>query len=143
MPTIHEAARINASVEQVWRHLTTEADILRWFEGLDTLQLSTDYPAIGATQTWTYKVMGMELKGTNTVVTSEPGARLAYTMDGLLSGTWNFVLAAADSGVQLDVTLDYTIAGGVLGKLAEPVVQQMNAANARKSIENLKRMAEG
>ena len=35
------------------------------------------------------------------------------------------------------------LSGGVLGKIAEPVVHQTNAGNLKKSLANLKKLAEG
>lgn len=142
MPKFSDSTTINVSAEQLWGYLTTREDILQWFEGLDTLQLSADYPAVGATQTWTYKVMGVEFKGKNTVTTSLPGARITYQMEGLMNGTMDYQITPVSEGVKLEFEVDYTISGGVLGKLAEPVAHQMNVGNGKKSLENLKRLAE-
>lgn len=143
MPQIQESTIIYADRDRLWALMTTPQDILQWFVGLDTLEASADYPAAGSSQNWTYKVMGLEFKGANTVTESVPGEAIHYSLSGLMTGTMNYDLReAVGGGIQLDVHIDYQMSGGLLGKLAEPVVHQMNAGNARKSIQNLKNLAE-
>lgn len=142
MPTITESGVISASRERVWDLLTNADAILQWFEGLDTVVLSPNYPEAGATLDWTYKVMGIEFKGTNTSIAADPGSLISLKMDGLMSGQMDYRLTDTPDGTRLELEVEYRMSGGALGKLAEPVVHRMNAGNAKKSLDNLKALAE-
>jgi hypothetical protein len=143
MPNVKEGILISADRDTLWSLLTTPGSILQWYEGLETLEATPDYPAVGSVMRWTYKVGGIEFKGTHTVLSITPGAAISYKLEGLIMGTENWRVSETRGGLQLDVENTYTMSGGVLGKLAEPVVHQMNLSNAKKSLAKLKQMAEG
>ncbi len=143
MPNVKEGILIGADRDTLWSLLTTPDSILQWYEGLDSLEATPDYPAIGSVMRWTYKVGGLEFKGTHTVRSITPGAVIGYQLDGLITGMETWRVSETQGGLRLDVENTYTMSGGVLGKLAEPVVHQMNLGNAKKSLATLKKMAEG
>ncbi|GAB4544924.1 MAG: hypothetical protein OHK0023_02430 [Anaerolineae bacterium] len=142
MPQLSESIVIHADRAKIWQLLTTPSDILRWFAGLDSLDAAPNYPAVGSTITGAYKVMGIELKATQTVIAATEGESLRYTLEGVVNGTQNWSLNATDNGVELTMAMDYSMSGGVLGKLAEPAVHSVNVTNAKKSLESLKMLAE-
>jgi uncharacterized protein YndB with AHSA1/START domain len=143
MPNFKDSVQIRTDRQTLWSLLTTVSSILQWYEGLDTLEATADYPAPGSTLKWTYKVAGIEFKGTQTVLAATPGEVIRYQLDGLISGTQDWRITETPSGLQLEVDVTYSMSGGVLGKLAEPVVHQMNVSNGKKSLSNLKQLAEG
>lgn len=142
MPQLSESIVIHADRAKIWQLLTTPNEILRWFAGLDSVEASDTYPAIGSTITGTYKVLGIELKATQTVTAITEGTALNYTLEGVVNGTQNWQLSDTDNGVQLVMAMDYSMSGGVLGKLAEPAVHGVNVTNAKKSLESIKLLAE-
>jgi carbon monoxide dehydrogenase subunit G len=143
MQHISESVSINATPSAVWTLLTTPDLILKWFAGIDTIQASPDYPAVGSQISGSYKVMGIELKATQTVQALQPNSAIHYTLEGLVNGTQRWEIAETGSGVTLSMSMDYSMSGGVLGKLAEPAVHQVNLNNAKQSLANIKAMAEG
>ena len=143
MPNVKEGILISADRDTLWSLLTTPDSILQWYEGLETLEATPDYPAVGSVMRWTYKVSGIEFKGTHTVLSITPGTAIGYQLEGLIMGNETWRVSGAQGALQLDVENTYTMSGGVLGKLAEPVVHQMNLGNAKKSLATLKKMAEG
>jgi hypothetical protein len=68
---------------------------------------------------------------------------IRYQLDGLITGTQDWRITETPSGLQLNADVTYTMSGGILGKLAEPMVHQMNVSNGKKSLSNLKQLAEG
>lgn len=142
MAHLSESIVVNASRETIWSLLTTPAKILEWFVGLDTVNASSNYPAVGSHVEGAYKVMGIELKAKQTVTAMVPGQAIHYQLEGIVSGTQKWDVASAGGGFQVTVTMDYTMSGGVLGRVAEPAVHQVNLANAKKSLENIKQLAE-
>jgi carbon monoxide dehydrogenase subunit G len=142
MAHLSESITVNASRETIWSLLTTPAKILQWFVGLDTVNASADYPAVGSYIEGAYKVMGIELKAKQTVTAMTPGEAIHYQLEGIVSGAQHWDVTPAGDGLQITVTMDYTMSGGVLGRVAEPAVHQVNLANAKKSLENIKQLAE-
>ncbi|PJF36654.1 MAG: hypothetical protein CUN49_04295 [Candidatus Thermofonsia Clade 1 bacterium] len=142
MQHLSESITINASPEAIWKLLTTPDLILQWFAGIDSVQASPDYPAVGSQISGSYKVLGVELRATQTVQEIQPNSAIHYTLEGLVTGTQRWQLSETNDGVRLSVSMDYNLSGGVLGKLAEPAVHQVNLNNAKQSLANIKAMAE-
>lgn len=143
MPQLTERIVINADRDTIWSLLTDPGKIAEWYEGIDSMEGAAGYPAAGGALKWTYKAAGIEFKGSHTIQKIVRGQEIDYRLDGLITGTQNWKLNDAGGGMEVEVDTDYSMSGGVLGKLAEPVVHQMNVSNGRKSLQNLKRMAEG
>ncbi|MFQ3535172.1 MAG: SRPBCC family protein [Aggregatilineales bacterium] len=142
MQHISESITINAAPAAVWALLTTPDLILKWFAGIDSIEASPDFPAVGSTISGSYKVMGIELKATQTVQAMQPNSSIHYTLEGVVNGTQHWAIAETGGAVTLSMTMDYSMSGGVLGKLAEPAVHQVNLSNAKQSLANIKAMAE-
>jgi uncharacterized membrane protein len=142
MRQVHESIMVNASNDIVADILVSPEYVRQWFEGLDTLEVSSDHPNPGAVHTWTYKVMGVEFKGKNTVLEYIPGVKMKLQMDGLIVGMQEVRQSGEDGNVMVELSFDYEMSGGVLGKLAEPIVHQMNVSNIKKSLEKIKKLAE-
>jgi uncharacterized membrane protein len=142
MPDFKDSVQIRTDRQTLWSHLTTVNSILQWYEGLDSLEATSDYPSPGSSLKWTYKVAGIEFKGTQTVLAVTPGEVIRYQLDGLITGTQDWQITETPSGLQLEVDVTYLMSGGILGKLAEPVVHQMNVNNGKKSLSKLKQLAE-
>lgn len=143
MPKIQESIVVNADQEKLRQVLEEPEYIRQWYVGLDAFSVSPDHPQPGSTQDWTYKVMGVEFKGLNTVMEYEKYKKMVLNVDGLISGTQTYTLTPQGNGIRVEIVVDYKMSGGMLGKLAEPVVHQMNTSNIRKSLEEIKRLAEG
>lgn len=61
----------------------------------------------------------------------------------MVSGTNRWDLAQEGAGTKVTLTIDYEMAGGGLGKIADKlVVERMNDKNAAASLENLKSAVE-
>lgn len=142
MAHLKETIIIQSSREKIWSLLTTPDSILKWFVGLDTLSATPNYPAVGSSLAGAYKVLAVELKSTQTVTAANPGHEIHYSMEGIVNGTQDWVITETAGGLQLEMTMNYNMGLGILGKVAEPAVHQMNITNAQKSLQNVKAMAE-
>src|SRR5215813_5887447 len=143
VPTVTDSIEMQTDRETLWNILTDPDKILQWFEGLATCEPTADYPGVGSKINATYKVAGVSFDVTNTVMNVTPGEEIHYQMDGLITGTQDWVVSDSANGLRLDFQSDYKMSGGVLGKVAEPVVQQMNVTNTKKSMAKIKQLAEG
>lgn len=142
MPRERESVVANASRDTVWTLLTNASHFTDWYVGLDTVTASPDYPAVGSKLHGKYKVMGLEFTVTLTVNRISPGTDIVYTMEGVVNGTQEWQITDTTGGVEISVAVDYAMSGGVLGKLAEPVVHQANVNNFRKTLANVKQQVE-
>jgi uncharacterized protein YndB with AHSA1/START domain len=142
MARLTESTTINASRETIWHLLTTPGYIVQWFVGLDAVNATADYPAVGSRIEGGIKVLGIELESRQTVTTMTPGEAIEYRLEGVVSGTQNWRVEEVGGGYQVTVDMEYSLTGGVLGRVAEPAVHQINVQNGRQSLVNLKGMAE-
>lgn len=142
MRSFRASVVIRAPKETIWALLTTPDRLPDWFVGLDTCKATPNFPAVGESLAWSYKLLAADLKGTNTLVEVQPNEVLRYKLDGVMSGTMDYVLVETPDGVRLEFSTNYNMSGGVLGKLAEPIAHQTNVENAKKSLINLKRLSE-
>ncbi len=142
MAHIHESVDINASAEKVKRLLVTPSEITKWFEGVDSVTPSSTYPAVGSVIDGAMKVLAIEIKAKQTVLENTPNL-LRYQVDGMASGTQTWQITDLGGGkVRLETETDFELIGGAIGKLAAPAVVQVLGSNARKSLENIKKLAE-
>lgn len=142
MATIQESISVNASRAAVDHVLTNPEYIQQWFEGLDTLEVTPDFPNAGSQQMWSYKVMGVEFKGTNTMQEYVPQSHATLTIDGLITGTQTIRQSGQDGNVTVEIHFDYEMSGGMLGKLAQPVVHGVNVNNIKGSLQKIKQLSE-
>ena len=142
MASLTDSIVINVSINKLWPLLTTPAAIRTWLEGIEVLDATPDYPNVGSSFDWAYVIAGLSLKGKMTVAEMTPGQSIHYNVSGLITGTQNWDVSQSGNGVRVDVDNDYTLNAGVVGKVADPLIQQSNAATLKKSLANLKRQAE-
>ena len=91
---------------------------------------------------WKSTLSVIELTGKSEVADVQSGAFIRYTLSGMLSGTWTWTVREVAGGIQVEFDANYHLTGGVVTRLLEPAVHQINIANARTSLEALKLMAE-
>src|SRR5579859_1800392 len=142
MAKLKDSIEINVPVDKIWPLLTTPTAIRAWLEGIEVGEATPDYPNVGSSFEWAYGVAGISLKGAMTVTDMKPGQLIHYRISGLITGTQRWDVSHSGNGVHVEVESDYTLSGGILGKVAEPFVQQSNAATLKKSLANLKRQVE-
>jgi uncharacterized membrane protein len=65
-------------------------------------------------------------------------------MDGMISGVQTWTYGDAAGGTQVNVSFDYHMPGGGVGKIVDKlIVERINKQNIEKSVENLKSVIEG
>lgn len=63
--------------------------------------------------------------------------------EGGMSGTMSFTLEQVADAAQLNWEIDYTMRGGILGKVADTLlVERMNERNSQRSMEDIKLLCE-
>jgi uncharacterized membrane protein len=144
MAKVERSILINASPEALDAITADGTRLIEWFAGVEKAEPDATFPQAGGKLVTTYKSAGITFELTQTVLEWEAGKGAKYEMEGMITGTNEWIYTPEGGGIRVDVTFDYEMPGGALGKVADKlVVEKMNTENLEKSLENLKKLAEG
>jgi uncharacterized membrane protein len=132
---------INAPVSDVFAYVNAPATIPDWMTGMIEVRNVIGSGA-GEQYDWTYKMVGVHVRGQNVVVEHIPNERATHQGIGMLSSTWTNIVEPHDGGTKLTIQLEYTIPVPVLGKLAEHLTIRRNDRDFKTSLLNLKETLE-
>ena len=91
----------------------------------------------------TYSVLGLRFPMKFTIMEYERPNKMVSRFEGSMIGTMSFILAQAGDTTQLNWEIDYTMRGGILGKVADTLlVERMNDRNSQRSMEDIKLLCE-
>jgi uncharacterized membrane protein len=145
MTTINKSILINAPVEDVEALMDDQDRLPEWYAGVTAAEAEPGYPEeIGSSNNITYKAAGITFKTKLTTLEFVPREQRKFKMEGMVTGTNHWQLTAEGDSTRVDLTFDYEMPGGGLGKIADKlVVERTNDKNAETSLANLKALAEG
>ena len=132
---------IDSPVEKVWEIFDDVSRLTEWMS-LMTEVSDAKGKGVGSSYKWGYKFMGIPFKGTTTVVEEDPNKKRVVKSEGGIDSIWTWEFAPVENGTKLDVTVEYTIPGQVLGKFVEPFVVKQGIRDVNHALENLKHMVE-
>ena len=136
-----ESVVVNAPVSEVFAYVNAAATIPDWMTGMIEVRNVVGSGA-GLQYDWTYKMVGVHVRGQNVVVEYIPNERATHQGIGMLTSSWTNIVEPHDGGTKLTIELEYTIPIPVLGKLAEGLTFQRNARDMKTSMLNLKETLE-
>ena len=144
MATIHKAIDIDAPAERVFELLTDPKRIPEYAPGVVSVEdIRQTEQHLGDSFRATYSVLGMHFPMTFTATEYEQPTRLTTGFEGGMKGTWTWELSPRETGTHLTTSMEYEMAGGILGKAMNAVlVERMNEKNAERLLENLKLVSE-
>ena len=144
MAKVERSILINASSDQIDVITRDGKRLAEWYAGVEKAEPDDVYPNPGGKIVMTYKSGGAKFDITQTVLERTEGQSAKYQMEGMVTGTNQWVFTPEGAGILVTATFDYEMPGGVLGKLADKmIVERMNIENLEKSLENLKKLSEG
>ncbi len=115
-----------------------------WYVGIEAVKADSNYPAPGSKALLTYRSAGVKLDVTQIVVERVLEKGATYKLEGMMTGTSTWTISPQEGGIKLTALFDYEMPGGALGKIADKlIVEKMNIENLEKSLQNLKKIAEG
>jgi uncharacterized membrane protein len=107
------------------------------------IQVASPFPERGGKATFKVKSAGMSMQITETVLDYQPGRLQLLQMEGMLSGEARWELTPEGDGTVLTTTFDYTLPGGVFGRIADAlVVERMNAKSLEEGLHSFKALVE-
>lgn len=144
MTVISKSVTINAPVAQVQAFMDNPDITPEWYEGMETLTPSLGYPTeVGSTAVIEIKAGGMTMESNLEVAESEPEKLRVFKMDGMITGTNRWTIRPDGDVTHIDLTIDYEIKGGGIGKIMDKLfVERINDKNAEASLTNLKNRLE-
>ena len=144
MALIVRSFTIQAPVEVVFEVVDDPYRVREWAAGASKVSDVVKTEArLGDTVLLTYSAVGLQLPVTMTVEEHQKPSIIVLSMRGELTGTMTFRLRPEAGGTRVDWDIDYTMKGGILGKIADHVlVQRVNEHNATRSLENLRTVCE-
>lgn len=141
MAKIKRSVTINTRVEKVYSYLRHPENQLEWLPSVTDIRDVHGY-GVGQRFRWTYKMMGLSLKGVGEVIQDIPNQRCAIKTTGGIFSTWIWTFKPEDFKTHLDLVVEYTIPVPVLGKVGEWLVSRQNEREADLAMANLKDFVE-
>jgi carbon monoxide dehydrogenase subunit G len=133
---------INAPVEKVFDFIEDPENHLEIWPSMQEVRNVKELPEGGRTYDWTYKLAGINFKGTTKTTEFVNNERIVTVDEEGIKNTLTWEFHPYGEGTTLDVRMEYEIPVPVLGKLAEKVVVKMNENEADALLSNLKAVME-
>ena len=144
MAVIQRSTTIRAPVEKIFDLLDTPERAREWAVGLTRVSdIQRSDARVGDTMRLTYSVLGLRFPMKFTTIEYERPTKMVSRFEGGMRGTMSFTLNQAGDATQLNWEIDYTMRGGILGKIADTLmVERMNERNSLRSMEDIKLLCE-
>jgi carbon monoxide dehydrogenase subunit G len=143
METVEKSIIINARPEKVFEYIDDPMNDPEWMIGMVEVHEVEGLRGVGRHFHWTFKMVGIPLKGQSTTIEHVPNRRTVTESQGGVSSTWAADVEPEGEGTKLTMKVEYAIPVPVLGKLAEHLISKQNRRNLESSMENIKHMLEG
>src|SRR6476659_5358611 len=122
MAIVQHSVQIDAPPQETMALLSDAGRWPDWYPGMTELDVAAPFPEAGGKVTFKVKSAGMSMPLTETGLEYQPGKLQLLEMDGMLSGRARWELTPDGDGTRLTTTFDYTLPGGVLGKIADALM---------------------
>lgn len=137
-----ESIVIEAPLPKVFAYVNDLSTMPDWLTGLVEVR-NVIGTGVGQQCDWTFKMIGVQLRGAAVVVDCVPSERCTHQSIGMLCSDWTNLVEPHEDGTKLTVEVEYTLPGVVVGKLAEHLTIRRMKRGLRSSLLNAKDMLEG
>ncbi len=142
MAKIERTITINAPVEKVFAYITDSTNEREFVPSITDIR-NIQGEGVGKTYDWTYKMVGIPLKGKSKVVEYKPNERYVSKSSGGVVSTWTWIFSSEAGGTQINLVIEYTIPVPVLGKFAERLVLRQTEREADMAMVTIKDRLQG
>ncbi|MBF7096817.1 SRPBCC family protein [Alkalibacter mobilis] len=146
MSNLKKSIFINAPMEKVAKYGTNPKEWGHWYAHLSDPENLVGEGEAGTVGEFKYTMLGMHLPMKVEVIenTQSPEKHVWMgTFEGPLSGKQTFTYIAKDGGTEVDVDIEYTVPGSILGRIADILIIEKIQENATvATLENLKAICE-
>ena len=141
MATVKESTVINAPPDRVFAYVTEPATMSEWLAKMVEVR-NVVGTGEGQQYEWTYKYVGLLLRGQSVVVQHVPNALAVTQSIGTIASTWTFNIEPHEEGTNLTIEVEYSVPIPVLGKIAEHIAVRRDARDLETSLTNVKETLE-
>jgi uncharacterized membrane protein len=133
---------INAPVGRVFSYVNEPRSLPDWMIGMKEIR-NVIGSGEGQQYEWTFKMVGLALRGQNVVVDYVENQRASHQGIGMIHSLWTASCEPVNGSTKLTIDVEYTIPLFVLGRLAENATVRRNDRDLKKSLAKLKEILEG
>ena len=140
MPRVETSVTIHSPIDKVFDTIVDQELTTQWSSGVsEVTNIKGDPWEKGSSADVAYHVLGMKLIQHMVTSEIEKPRKVTYLMEGGLPGTLEFALEPQGQVTKVDMRIDYSVPGGILGKIANRVLlERMNQKNIESTTEGLK-----
>lgn len=145
MTRIEKSTVIEAPIAQVFGYCGRIPLLPEWWANLVSVRnYAKEQAEKGLKYDWTYKMLGMNLDGSTEILDVVPNKRYLSKGTGGIPNTLEQTFEEAGPGkTRYKVTLEYTVPGSVLGKIADKLfIERFNDGQADNLVSALKAICE-
>ena len=139
MPKSEASVTINAPIEKVFDAAADPEKMAQYVSSGVLTDTKGKPDELGSYSEWIYPVAGMKIHAKMTVSEVDKPRRLVQEMSGTMPGKWIWSLEQDGQAVKVDFCIEYSVPGGVLGKIANKLfLGRMNQKNLERTLHSLK-----
>jgi uncharacterized membrane protein len=144
MAHIEKSVTINAPVDVVDGYMAQISKLPEWYTNmLEVRNLSADTIATGVTYEWAFKMVGIRFDGKSRYTDVVRKQHVRLETEGGIPSKWEWRFAADGNHTKLSVTVDYTVPGKLLGKIADKLfIERRNVRDLEHALANVKEHCE-
>jgi uncharacterized protein YndB with AHSA1/START domain len=143
MTIVERNVQIKASPQETMALLSDASRWPEWYPGLTEPNIAAPFPEEGGKVAFKVKSAGMSMPITETVLDYQPGKLQLFQIEGMMTGRARWELTPERDGTRLTTMFDYTLPGGVFGKIADALmVKRMNGKSLEEALRNFKALVE-
>ena len=138
MAKINESVSIDAPLERVFEYMTHPENLPEiWPSMVETSNIQRSEDG-SVSYDWLYKMAGVRFEGHAEGEVVEPHKKVVIRSESGIPNTFEWTYSGDDKHTDVEVSIEYSIPGKLLQKLAEPLVRRLNEHEARTFLQNLK-----
>ena len=143
MAIVQRNVQVKASPQETMALLSDASRWSDWYPGMTEIEIAAPFPEVGGKVVFKVRSAGVSMPITETVLEYEPDRLHVFQMDGMLSGRARWELTPDGDGARLTTTFDYSLPGGVLGRIADALlVRRLNAKSLEEGLQSFKALVE-
>ena len=137
MVTVAATTWVGAAPQEVFDVVDTPANHARFSPSLSSVYAVEEVENGGHRALYTYRLFGLALTGSVEAVQHERPRRLRFALRGGIDGEMDWGFEAADGGTLVTCEATFTVPGGPLASLLEPLVRAYTQREVEATLSRL------
>ena len=141
MAKVTRSIVLKAPLDKVFSYISNPVNEMEFIPSITDIR-DVQGQGVGDKYGWTYKMMGVSLKGESEIIESKANELYVSKSTGGIISIWTWTFKPEGDGTRLGITVDYTVPVPVLGKVGERMVLRQTEREADYAMANLKDILE-